>query len=101
MLAALIVGGLTAWYLGLRAGVIAAVATAGALVVAAFVPGLTMVVYALVLAWSGALYFLGAKLSANTKRPPITAAGATTVIAGIASQAQSWFKKLSGSDKSK
>ncbi len=101
MLAALIVGGLTAWYLGLRAGVIAAVATAGALLVAAFVPGFTIAVYALVLAWSGALYFLGAKLSGGMKRPPITAAGATTVLSGIAGQAQSWFKKLTGSDKAK
>src|SRR5262245_12765996 len=50
MLAALIVGALTAWYLGLRAGVIAAAVTFAALVLAMFVPGLSLAVYALVIA---------------------------------------------------
>ena len=48
MLPALIVGALTAWYLGLRAGVIAAIVTAAAMLVATFIPGATLVVYALV-----------------------------------------------------
>src|ERR1041384_3069120 len=46
MLPALIVGALTAWYLGLRAGIIAAVVTATALLVAMFVPipGITLAI---------------------------------------------------------
>jgi hypothetical protein len=50
MLPALIVGALTAWYLGLRLGIIVAIVTAGALLLAAFVPGMTITVYALVIA---------------------------------------------------
>jgi hypothetical protein len=69
MLPALIVGALTAWYLGVRAGVIAAIVTAVAMLVATFIPGATMVVYALVVAWSAAVYFLGAKITARTKGP--------------------------------
>jgi len=87
MLPALIVGALTAWYLGLRAGVIAAVATAVALIVATFVPGLSLAVYALVLAWSAALYFLGAKISSS--KPG-------SWLGGVTGQATSWAKKLMG-----
>lgn len=85
MLPALIVGALTAWYLGVRAGVIAAIATAVAMLAAMFVPGLNLVVYALVLAWSAALYFLGAKFSKN---------GGVNVFGGITSQASAWVRKL-------
>ena len=90
MLPALIVGALTAWYLGMRAGVVAAVVTFAALLVSAFVPGLTLAVYALVLAWSAALYFLGAKMS---KRTPGSGLGAA---AGLANTATSWVKKMLG-----
>ena len=71
MLPALIVGALTAWYLGLRAGIIAAAVTAAALLVAMFVPvpGITLAIYALVLAWSAAVYFLGSKITQRTTRP--------------------------------
>ena len=62
MVAAIIVGALTAWYLGLRLGVIIAVVTAAALVVASIIPGMSLTVYALVLAWSAALYFFGPKI---------------------------------------
>ena len=92
MLAAVIVGALTAWYLGLRAGAIAAVATAGALIAAAFVPGLTLAVYALVIAWSAALYFLGAKISA--KKPGSSLLGGLP--AGVAGQVSAWAKKIMG-----
>lgn len=71
MIPAVIVGLLTAWYLGLRAGIIAAVVTAVALLIAQFVPipGVTIAIYALVIAWSAAVYFLGSKISARTKGP--------------------------------
>jgi hypothetical protein len=87
MVPALIVGALTAWYLGLRAGIIAAIVTAVALLVAQFVPipGLTLAIYALVIAWSAAVYFLGAKISARAKAP-----GWLSAVTG---QASSWVKK--------
>jgi hypothetical protein len=88
MLSALIVGALTAWYLGLRAGVIAAIVTFGALLVAGFVPGLTIAVYALVLAWSAALYFLGPKISAASKK------GTSAWFGGVTGQATAWARKL-------
>jgi len=71
MLPALIVGALTAWYLGVRAGVIAAIVTAVALLIAMFVPipGITLAIYALVIAWSAAVYFLGAKITQRTSAP--------------------------------
>jgi hypothetical protein len=86
MLPALIVGALTAWYLGMRAGLIAAGVTFGALLVANFVPGLTLAVYALVLAWSAALYFLGAKISASAKKG--------SWFGGMPGQAAAWARKL-------
>ncbi len=92
MLAALIVGALTAWYLGVQAGVIAAVVTLGALIAAAFVPGLTMAVYALVLAWSAALYFLGARFSKGGGGGK----GLATVLGGVTGQAKALFDKLTG-----
>ena len=88
MLPALIVGALTAWYLGLRAGIIAAVVTAAALLIAMFVPipGITLAIYALVIAWSAAVYFLGAKITQRTTGP--------SWLSGVSSQATSWAKKL-------
>jgi hypothetical protein len=92
MIPALIVGALTAWYLGLRAGAIAAVATFAALVLSTFVPGLTLAVYALVIAWTAALWFMGAKISkkAGASSPSSWLGGAT----GTAySWARKWMKK--------
>ena len=89
MLPALIVGALTAWYLGLRAGLIAAAVTFGAVLVAAFVPGMTLAVYALVLAWSAALYFLGAKISASAKKGK-----GGSWFGGMTGQATAWARKL-------
>ena len=102
MLPALIVGGLTAWYLGLRAGIIAAIVTAAALLIATLVPvpGITLTIYALILAWSAAVYFLGAKLTQNPRSGAARAgvrAGAQagrTWLDGVAGQATSWAKKL-------
>jgi hypothetical protein len=88
MLPALIVGALTAWYLGMRAGMIAAGVTFGALIVASFVPGLTLAVYALVLAWSAALYFLGPRISAAAKK------GGGGWLGGMTGQATAWARKL-------
>ena len=88
MLPALIVGGLTAWYLGLRAGIIAAVVTAAALLVAMFVPipGITLAIYALIVAWSAAVYFLGAKITKRTTGP--------SWLDGVTGQASQWARKI-------
>ena len=88
MLPALIVGALTAWYLGLRAGIIAAAVTAAALLIAMFVPipGITLTIYALVIAWSAAVYFLGAKITQRTSEPGF--------LAGVTGQAASWARKF-------
>ena len=94
MLAALVIGGLTAWYLGVQAGVIAAVATAGALLIAAFVPGVTLAVYALVVAWAGALYFLGPKMGKG--KAGVQSSSLPFGIGAAASQASAWLKKNLG-----
>ena len=88
MLAALIVGALTAWYLGLRAGVIVAIVTVVAVIVADFipVPGVKLAIYALVIAWSAAVYFLGAKITQRTVGPGW--------LSQATSQATSWVNKL-------
>lgn len=98
MLAALVVGGLTAWYLGIQAGVIAAIATAGALLLAAFIPGMTIAVYALILAWTAALYFLGPKIG---KSKDAQAAGGLGALGGALNQATAWVKKAMGQDSSR
>lgn len=94
MLPALIVGALTAWYLGLRAGVIAAIVTAVAMLVAMFVPGANLVVYGLVIAWSAAVYFLGGKITERAKGGPSILGGAFGAATGLVGQAKSWVSKL-------
>jgi hypothetical protein len=88
MLPALIVGALTAWYLGLRAGLIVAGFTAIAMLLAAFVPGMTLAVYALVVAWAAALYFFGPKIS--------KAAGKSSLLGSALGTASSWARKVTG-----
>lgn len=92
MLPALIVGALTAWYLGMRAGIIAAAATFGALMLAMFVPGLNLAVYGVVLVWCAALYFLGPKMSKG-------GGGAANLLGGVVGQATGWVRKFMGKDK--
>ena len=91
MLPALIVGALTAWYLGLRIGIIVAVATALALLVATFVPGMSITVYALVLAWAAALYFFGPKIS--------KASGRSSLLGGTLGQASGWLRSMLGNKR--
>jgi hypothetical protein len=65
---ALVVGALTAWYLGIRTGVFAAIAAALALLVAMFVPGTALPVYVLLGLWCAGLWFFKTKL-ASLGRP--------------------------------
>ena len=92
MLTALVVGVWTALYLGVRAGVIAAVAIAVALLAAGLlpIPGVSIAVYTLVIGWCAALYFVIPKLS----KPGAKVSGPTT--ASVAAQVSSvlgWAKK--------
>jgi hypothetical protein len=48
LLAAILVGLLTAYYLGVRAGIVAAAAAAGLFLIAALVPPIKLIAYALV-----------------------------------------------------
>ena len=96
MLAALIVGALTAWYLGLNLGIVVAVVTAGALVLAMFIPGMSLAVYALIVAWCAALYFFGPKISKATGKKGFVGTGVAGAM-GAVGQAKSWLdKKLGG-----
>jgi hypothetical protein len=89
MLPALIVGALTAWYLGLRIGAIVAVATAVALLIATFVPGMSITIYALVIAWCAALYFFGPKMSKASGKTSMS-----SVFGSPLTQATQYVKKL-------
>jgi EamA domain-containing membrane protein RarD len=88
---AIIVGALTAWYLGLRLGVIIAIVTAVALIVASIVPGMSLAVYALVLAWSAALYFFGPKISKASGKSSMLGN-----VGGSISFARDWAKRVIG-----
>jgi hypothetical protein len=92
---ALIVGALTAWYLGLRLGIIIALVVAVALLVAQFVPGASLAIYALVIAWAALLYFFGPKVAKATGKQTIFGKVGTGV-----GQASAWVRKMMGGDKS-
>lgn len=94
MLAALIVGVWTALYLGIRAGVIAAVAVAAAMLASSFLPGVSITVYTLVIAWCAALYFVFPKLLKSGAKGGLKPNGLTA--ASVLSQANSawtWARK--------
>jgi hypothetical protein len=89
MLPALIVGALTAWYLGLRLGIIVAVVTFVGLLLAMFVPGMRLAIYALVIGWAAALYFFGPKISKASGKTSMS-----SVFGSPFGQASAWAKKL-------
>ncbi|MCX5748121.1 MAG: hypothetical protein NT062_37150 [Proteobacteria bacterium] len=100
MVAALLVGAITAWFLGLRLGVIAAVATAAALLIALVVPGMSLAIYVIVIAWCAGLYFFGKKISLITGQKGLIGGPAVSV-ASWAGQAQAWVRSKLGSDTKK
>jgi hypothetical protein len=61
LVAALIVGALTAYYFGLRLGMYAAAATAGALFATLVIPGVTWMVYGAIAVTMVGLVYLGPK----------------------------------------
>ncbi len=94
MLAALIVGVWTALYLGTQAGVIAAAAVALAMLAASIVPGVSIAVYTLVIAWCATLSFIFPKLlkmrgQPHSKRPGLS----TAEVASQVTSAWNWAKK--------
>jgi hypothetical protein len=64
---ALVVGGLTGWYLGIRAGLISAAVSAVALAIATVVPPVAISIYALLAVWCLGVYLVKGKLAALVK----------------------------------
>ena len=79
MVAALVIGGITAWYLGLRAGVIAAVLSAALLVLAMFVPPTSLGIYIVLGVYVVGLYLFGSKLPGLTGKKKSTTGWKTEV----------------------
>ncbi|MCA9679833.1 MAG: hypothetical protein H6708_34370 [Kofleriaceae bacterium] len=67
---ALVVGGLTGWYLGLRMGLVAAAVSAVAIAVGTFVPGLAVPIYALLALWCLGVYVVKGKLASLIRPEP-------------------------------
>lgn len=66
---ALVVGGITGWYLGVRAGVLSAALSAIGLLIAMFVPQTALPVYVAIGLWLGALYLIKTKLPGLVNKP--------------------------------
>ncbi|NJM91019.1 MAG: hypothetical protein HC863_01750 [Myxococcales bacterium] len=94
MLSAVVVALWTAWYLGMRAGIIAGIATAAALLLAQFVPGASLAAYVLVVIWCAALYFVIPKLNKNHGSGAKSAAQTVSTLANQANNAIRWAKKF-------
>ena len=91
MLPALIVGGFTGWFLGLRPGIIAAVATALVLLVANFIPGATFTIYGLIVGWCALLYFFGKSIAGGGSASRSSfgkAASGVSAVSSLASRAK-------------
>ena len=67
LILALVVFAVTAWFLGLRPGGIAAVVSFAALIAAQVVPGSALPVYGLHVLWIAGLVWLGPQLSRGRK----------------------------------
>lgn len=69
MLFALIVFAVTAWFLGLRLGGIAAAVSIAALLAAMVIPRTAIAIYALHVLWIGGLVYFGPRVQ-QLRRPP-------------------------------
>jgi hypothetical protein len=106
MIPAIIVGLLTAWYLGVRAGVIAAGLAFAAIVAASIVPipGITLAAYGVIIIWSAVMYFFGPRLSKSASstqglrnNPAINIAGnAASQVGSAVSWAKRTMKRVIG-----
>ena len=64
---ALVVGAVTAWYLGIRLGIFAAAVSAVALLIAMFVPSASLPIYVLLGLWMAGVWVVKSKLPALVK----------------------------------
>jgi hypothetical protein len=85
VVAALIIGAVTAWYLGVRAGVFAAVISAALLVLALFVPPTALGIYIVLGAYVVGLYLFGSKI------PGMANAKKGAAIGGWKGEAAKWY----------
>jgi hypothetical protein len=83
LLLALVVFAVTAWFLGLRPGGVAAVVSFATLVAAMVVPGTALVVYGAHVLWIAGLVWFGPKLSRLRKPRP----------SGFTSEVGRWWKR--------
>lgn len=90
ILAALIIGLLTAYYFGIKPGVSAAVASLGLFLLAAIVPGAKLLAYALVASGLVAIFAIGPR-----RAPPEDAARLRRLIGGLWSQARRRLRRRS------
>lgn len=81
ILASLIIGLLTAYYFGIKAGSAAAIAAFGLFLLVAFIPGTKLLVYGLVASGLVGLFFVGPRTT-----PPEDATQLRRVLAGLWSQ---------------
>lgn len=86
LLLALVVFGVTAWFVGLRPGGYAGAVSLAALVMAQVVPGTALAVYGIHVLYIGGLVYAGPKVSRlfASKKPEPKGPGA---------QVQKWFKR--------
>ena len=92
MVAAIVIGGVTAWYLGLRAGVIAAILSAALLLVAMFVPPTSLGIYIVLGVYCVGLYLFGTKLPGLGKKKSAPLGGWKTQAGKWAIKARSLWK---------
>jgi hypothetical protein len=86
VVAALIIGAVTAWYLGVRAGIVAAAISAALLFLALFVPPTALGIYIVLGAYVVGLWLFGTKL------PGLTGQKKTGgLAAGMKGEAVKWY----------
>ncbi len=83
LLLALVVFAVTAWFLGLRSGGFAALASFASLIAAQVVPGTALVVYGVHVLWIAALVWMGPRLSRWRKPAP----------SGFTAEVGRWWKR--------
>ena len=84
ILLALVVFGVTAWFLGMRLGAIAAGVSFASLIAAQVVPGSALPIYALHVLYIGGLVYLGPRVSRMLTKPEDR---------GLAGQAKKWMRR--------
>ena len=90
MLAAVIIGAITAWYLGVRVGVFAAIVSAALLVLATFVPPTALGIYIVLGAYVVGLWVFGTKL------PGLAGKQGGGIASGWKGEAAKWYGRAKG-----